>query len=686
MNCNSKLRGAVVLSALFICSFTAYGQVRWDGDGGDGQWTTATNWSGDILPAATDDVIFDNSLLPGNYSVSLPAGMVLITVQTVRIQPAAGNSIEIIIPATGTAAPALIATGPGYGLIIDAGGIFRNASGITSGQSLQVSDSIRVNNGGRYIHQTRASHAASISQILSRDTGTETGVVEFDVPSTTGYVISASGRIYGTLVLSANAAGASRTYSSSGSGDLHIRGDLRLNAGVNYNVNLGGNVIVNQNLFHYGSLFNISSGGDNSILKIKGDIFQTGIISETSTGLPVMELCGTSLQQVQVAGSIINSVTFRMDNAAGAVLQSPLSLPWKLELLNGRMKTSATNLLTLLPGAVIVVDSLSNNSFVDGPMRKDGLSATDQFLFPVGKDIYMRWVALKNVTGNFIVEYFKTDPRQINTSCGPGIDHISKLEYWSIESDNITPPAANVGLSFAGPNSGGVTDLSTLRVAQLINNIWSDAGNTAVTGTAGANGSVTGNSLTDFSATAKYFTLAGSEATGNPLPVGMTSMSAQVQNNINYIRWTYAGDDAVYFEIMHSINKRDFKSVGRIYALEGRMHYQFRHRSTGINYYKLYTMKRNGIFWPGRAMAVNNAGHNDWLLSVNGRDRITVTISSSRQRTEVCSIISASGSVSRTFTAWLSPGINNVLVDISGLPAGMYTIRSSTNSVLFAKL
>jgi hypothetical protein len=686
MNCYSKLRGAVVLSALFICSLTAYGQVRWDGGGGDGQWTTATNWSGDILPAATDDVIIDNSLMPGNFTVSLPAGMVSITVKTVHIQPAAGNSIEVIIPASSTAAPALIATGPGYGLMVHAGGIFRNASGITSGQSLQVADSIRINNGGRYIHQTRGSHAASISQILSRDAGTETGVVEFDVPGTTGYVISASGRIYGTLVLSASAAGASRTYSSSGAGDLNIRGEFRLNAGVNYNVNLGGNVNVNENLFHNGTLFNISSGGDNSVLKLKKDLFQTGIITETSSGLPVIELCGTNLQQVQVAGSITNSITLRMNNAAGAVLQAPLSLPWKLELSKGRIKTSPTNLLTLLSGAFIQADSLSHDSFIDGPLRKDGLLATEHFLFPVGKDIYMRWVSLKNVTGNFTVEYFKSDPRQINTACGPGIDHISKLEYWTVESDNITPPNANVGLSFIDPNSGGVTDLSMLRVAQLVNNIWNDAGNTEVTGSAGANGSVTGNSLTDFSAAAKYFTLASSEASGNPLPVGITTMSAQVRHNINFIRWTYAGDDAVYFEIMHSTNKHDYKPVGKIYAMEGRRQYQFRHRSTGINYYKLYTMKRNGVFQAGRTMAVNNAGHSDWLLSVNGRDRITVTISSSRQRTEVCSIISASGSVSRQFTAWLSPGINNVLVDISGLPAGMYTIRSSTNSVLFAKL
>jgi hypothetical protein len=36
----------------------AWGQVRWDGGGGDNNWNTATNWSGDVVPGAGDVVSF----------------------------------------------------------------------------------------------------------------------------------------------------------------------------------------------------------------------------------------------------------------------------------------------------------------------------------------------------------------------------------------------------------------------------------------------------------------------------------------------------------------------------------------------------------------------------------------------------------------------------------------------------
>jgi hypothetical protein len=39
-----------------------------------------------------------------------------------------------------------------------------------------------------------------------------------------------------------------------------------------------------------------------------------------------------------------------------------------------------------------------------------------------------------------------------------GIDHLSKIEYWAIESP--APASAKVELSFDNVNSGGVTDLS----------------------------------------------------------------------------------------------------------------------------------------------------------------------------------------------------------------------------------
>jgi hypothetical protein len=683
MNCKSKLRGAIVLSIIFFLTsiLPAYSQLRWDGGGGDGQWTTAANWAGDILPSSTDAVLLDNTLVTGNYAVVMPGGMETVTLQSLVIQPVVGNSIELILPSANNATPALIISGPGYGLTIHNGGIFRNASGISSGQSMQVADSLRINNGGRYIHQTRGSHAASISQILSRVPGTETGMVEFDVPGSTGYTISASARVYGTLILSANAAGLARTYSSSGASNFWVRGNFQLNAGVNYNINLAGNIIVDGNLMHDGNSLNISSGGDNTILQLKGNLSQSGIITETSTGLPVMELCGTTQQQISVTGSIENSISLRLNNSAGAILQSPLTLPYKLELVNGKITSTSTNLVTLLPACTIEADSLSNNSFVNGPLRKDGLSADPHFLFPVGKDLSTRWLALKNATGNFTVEYFKADPRQLNDSCGNGIDHISALEYWSIEA---AASSASPELSFTDPNSGGVTDLSTLRVAQLDNNIWGDAGNISVTGTPGANGSVTGNMLRSFGPTAKYFTLAGSDGVTNPLPVILSHFSVRTNGRFNLLSWNFEGE-AEYFLVMHSVNGRDFFVIDKVYTIDGKGSYQFKHMKAGISYYQLRIMRKHQSIFKSPVLSVTNGRHNDWLMSVAAGDQLTMTISASGQKTEMGFIMDASGRMVKQFSVWLNPGINNVTTSIGNLPAGTYTVRLLTNSLQFVK-
>ncbi len=45
----------ILTSVLFSPAFA----VTWDGDGGDGLWSTASNWSGDAVPASTADITID---------------------------------------------------------------------------------------------------------------------------------------------------------------------------------------------------------------------------------------------------------------------------------------------------------------------------------------------------------------------------------------------------------------------------------------------------------------------------------------------------------------------------------------------------------------------------------------------------------------------------------------------------
>lgn len=521
MKCTLILHGI----AAFYC-IQSNAQVKlWDGEGRDSLWSTAANWVDNIVPSSTDHVVLDNSNHSGNYVVKLPSGATTVTVKTIRIAPVMGDTIQLIIPSTNQAAPALAVSGPGYGIAINKGGIFQNSSGLANGISLVIADSIQINNGGRYIHNTRTVHATNIVQLLSRAPGTESGTFEFDIPSGGG-TLSMSNRVYGNLVLSATAAGGARTYTASGSNTLTVNGNLIVQSGVTLSLDLAsanGNVIIKGNLQNAGTINLASGAGDNSILKIAGHITQTttGTLTESNTGLPSIELNGTIRQNISIAGSITNSIAFILNNPAGALLQQPLSLPYKLILHSGQLTTSSTNLLTLQNNCTVQADSLSSLSFINGPVKKIGLSSASRFLFPVGKDNMHRWLELKNATGNFTAEYQRASPYLLSPFTMPPIDHTSQLEYWTIKADPSPTASAIVSLSFDYRSSGGVTNLSKLLIARLNEGMWASPGTVATTGTATTNGSITANTIiTDFdSIHGDLFTLATDISQANPLPL-----------------------------------------------------------------------------------------------------------------------------------------------------------------------
>lgn len=152
---------------------TVFSQKKWDGGGGSNLWTNALNWTGNTLPATSDDVVLDNSLFTSNYSIILPA--TAVTVKSITLSPGSSRTIDLSLPSTNTAVPGLTINGPGYGLILNSGGTFKNSSGSTSGNTVVINDSIRINNGGRYIHNSASAHTTNV-QKLATIAGTESGI------------------------------------------------------------------------------------------------------------------------------------------------------------------------------------------------------------------------------------------------------------------------------------------------------------------------------------------------------------------------------------------------------------------------------------------------------------------------------------------------------------------------------
>ncbi len=82
MNLHSKKFLFFVLTlTIFVFSF---GRVHaatytWDGGGGDNNWSTAANWSSDIVPTSTDAVVFNatsvnNSTIDASFGGTVDSG------------------------------------------------------------------------------------------------------------------------------------------------------------------------------------------------------------------------------------------------------------------------------------------------------------------------------------------------------------------------------------------------------------------------------------------------------------------------------------------------------------------------------------------------------------------------------------------------------------------------------------
>ncbi|RYY19950.1 MAG: hypothetical protein EOO04_20965 [Chitinophagaceae bacterium] len=579
LNMEHHIRWMLFLPMFFtlVCSNAA--ELHWDGEGNDGLWQNAINWSTNTMPAIGDEVVFDNLYQSGSYSVTIATGSGLISPGSIRITPSGANSITLIIPASNTEAPALRCSGAIYGLVLDRGAIFVNESGAAAGATVEISDSIRINNGGRYIHRTPRSHAETIRS-LSRAPGTEVGEFEFGIPVASS-TISLSGQVFGRLRLGAGPNG-SINYTGTGTNGLTIRSDLEILPGVNLTLNLEGTMLIRQNLIHDGGVLNLGSTARKLVVEVGGNILQsaTSIITESGMARPEITLSGNSIQELNIRGNITNEVGLNVNNAAGVILRSDLSLPYKLKLENGCIKTDE-HLLSLQTQALLEVSAVNSASFVNGRLEKKGLvNAT--FMFPVGSGETRRWLQLHSATGDFTAEYIRADPRLLSSDYGIGIAHVSSIEYWKITGSGPAPGAI-VELSFDNVNSGGITDLDNLRVAWLNSTNWQSAGNTGTTGSAGSAGSVSSTMQVWASGQAVQYSLASNAANQNPLPIVWKNFRAIANGEVVKLEWMAESETGLYYQLEKSFDGVLFSYVNNVHSKYGVSNYYYTDRVETID-------------------------------------------------------------------------------------------------------
>jgi hypothetical protein len=680
-----------VVMCLFVTVITR-AQVYWDGGGGDDQWSSALNWSTDAVPDSASHVILDNRVIAGNYTVMLPAGDMSTRVLSLAITPDALQSITLVLPPANTAMTGFQATGQGDAIVLNKGAVFRNASGASAGVPVSVvsTNFFRINDGGRYIHNTPRPHTDFLVSRLSTAPGTEDGIFEFDVPSTASYTISVSNRNYGHLVLSANASGGSKTYSASGINRFMIRGDLEINTNalLSYGANTDTIFIQKNCTLYSGAVFNISNSSNNTVICLRGNLDIRGTLTETgSSSGSVLWLNGTTQQSVAVNGNIINTIDVNLDNPAGAQLLANLSLPYQFTITQGNLVLGEYNVNVPFinqPGPA----SPSNNHIVTNGTGLLRMPVADSRIFPVGPDA-THYNPVHIIPGSS-AEYAVRVETGINPSISNPFPAVVN-RTWTIHTSLNPANTPTIKLGFnAGDWVNGFDTVLPADVGQWINGGWSVArSNLSITNT-GAQPAYE----VAFDNVSSYNTgfIIGNRSFGLPVHFQIVC-DAGITGPGTTIRWRINDNRNVPgFELQRAGSDSVFRTIATLLSTPGKQDYVYDDPFSASDKL-LYRVKAN--LQTGEQRYSNTVVINRLLKGVRLRhvmpnpvaDRTILQVEAGKNERIDLRLIDRNGLIIRKWNLYVTKGYNAIELVLGGLPSGVYVLTSTAaaNMILVAR-
>lgn len=317
--------GLLALAASLVpaVSLTA---ATWDGGGGDGNWSTGTNWSTDAVPAGTEAALVNSSVTVNHNSAS------------------AFTTSGILVIGGAAGVTSVVNVGPGSGTLQFGGDGFTNAARIGDAAG---NGSLNISGGKVQVGSGVAGNDASINLATFSGTGT-TGSInvsggELQVGRRILIAANSATRV-GNLTLSGSGIIRMAATGSAAEGDL---GMLRLGSGVS-TLNFDGGELIGRgirqdaasntsNIYYNGTKFTlngnsgtgvsalIGSGGSavnqikNGGLKIDTAGFDatiarglanftghTGVLTKEGTGTLTMAAAGSSYSQTVVSGGVLD--------------------------------------------------------------------------------------------------------------------------------------------------------------------------------------------------------------------------------------------------------------------------------------------------------------------------------------------------------------------------------------------
>ncbi|WP_420575602.1 T9SS type A sorting domain-containing protein [Ekhidna sp.] len=380
------------------------------------------------------------------------------------------------------------------------------------------------------------------------------------------------------------------------------------------------NICENLEILNDGTL----TMGDNTTLNVRGNIIKAATATfdgDFSDARIVME--GSSIQQIDGDFTGLEAImSLEVDNAAGLTVLNGSDDNVDIEdliMTNGKIFTDDNNSLIILSTGS-VTGNFSNTTFVDGPLVRRLETSTDRQFFPVGDGTVYLPFEVSNTQGyvgtkDWTVRYHDADPGSNTIMTGENATY--DFSTWGGESNSVnstlyredlfevevsSPATADVRPYWDSDSNVGADANSwqylRVMVWDAVDGTWESYGNANAnySGMTASNGSVVSD--TDLSFSTNFVTLGFNEPV--PLPVELLMFSGKIEDSKTKLTWQTATEvNNDYFEVQHSTNGDDFKTVGTVQG-NGNSNevitYNFIHPSpeVGLNYYRLKQVDFDG--------------------------------------------------------------------------------------------
>jgi uncharacterized delta-60 repeat protein len=244
---------------------------------------------------------------------------------------------------------------------------------------------------------------------------------------------------------------------------------------------------------------------------------------------------------------------------------------------------------------------------------------------------------------------------------------VSGYTYYRTENFVVTRYHPNGKLDSTFGNNGiDTTDFAGFRDQAFASALQAD-GKIVLAGLAGSSNSKYSIALARYSLTV--------------LPLKLLTLIAQRDGKTNLLEWTTVQEINIdRFEIERSPNGKDYSSIGKMNAGLSKYNFTDEKPFTGINYYRIKMIDKDGKFEYSPVRRVINSG--SFYVSVYplpAKGRLNMQIENSKAEKANILVTDISGKTLITNSVTLAAGVNNTFINVQSLSKGAYFLKIVTS-------